>query len=186
MFLGLRSSYEILKQHFIWDFWHKLESFQTRFFSDSRFSCFSVLKNKIHEQTGIFLFRGQKQSWVWFSVKSASKSNFEKHGAKIRVLCQNDVQEFHLRSFIMDLMKSGTWKFVIHVLCVDKEGIYSPIRSLWTKKYISIYSYMFALKSFAFTYLKKNSFSPFEDLKFLTCFSLPTTPLTSPLVMSNA
>ncbi len=33
--------------------------------------------------------------------------------------------------------------------------IYSPIRSLWTNKYYSIYTYLFALKPFKFTYMKK-------------------------------
>ncbi len=50
--------------------------------------CFSVLHNAIHEQTLVFLFRGffmdfkSRVEYVWISVKSASRRNFEQHEAK--------------------------------------------------------------------------------------------------------
>jgi hypothetical protein len=51
---------------------------------------------------------------------------------------------------------------------------------------------MFALKPFKFTYIEmkifENTFLPSEDLQIhgTVCFPLPTSPLTPPLVMSNA
>jgi hypothetical protein len=69
--------------------------------------------------------------------------------------------------------------------------MHSPVRSLWAFIYFSTYSdiYLFALKPFKFTYMEmkkfeKNTFPPYEAYKFLACFSLPTSPLTPPLVMT--
>jgi hypothetical protein len=57
-----------------------------------------------------------------------------------------------------------------------------PIRSLGTYIYISIYSYLYALKPFKFTYMAikifENTFPPCEgEFEFLACFSLTTSPL---------
>jgi hypothetical protein len=73
-------------------------------------------------------------------------------------------------------------KIVLRGLCQNLQ----PYNSCKQKKYIFNNSYMFTLKPFKFTYMKKQPSSAMKTLKFLTCFSLLTTPLTSPLVMSNA
>jgi hypothetical protein len=63
--------------------------------------------------------------------------------------------------------------------------MHSPARSLRKYIYIFIYSYLFAQKPFKVTYMEmkifENSFPPYENLKFLGCFSLPTSPVTPPL-----
>jgi hypothetical protein len=69
--------------------------------------------------------------------------------------------------------------------------MYSIVRSLWTIVYISIYSYLFALKPFNFTYMEmklfENTFPPYENLQILGIGTFHfTSPLTAPLVKSNA
>jgi hypothetical protein len=66
--------------------------------------------------------------------------------------------------------------------------MHSHVRSLWTFIYLSIYSYLFALQPFEFSYMEmkiiENTFPPYEDLH---AFHFPHHPsLTPPLVMSNA
>jgi hypothetical protein len=70
--------------------------------------------------------------------------------------------------------------------------MHSPVRSLWTFNYISIYSCLFALKPpFKSTYMEmkifENIFPPHEDLQTLRMlFTSHITSHTTPLVMSNA
>ncbi len=58
--------------------------------------------------------------------------------------------------------------------------MYSSVRSLWIFINIFIWSYLFALKPFMFTYMEmkifENTFPPYEDLTILPYFYLPTSP----------
>ena len=63
-------------------------------------------------------------------------------------------------------------KIVLRGLCQN----YSPIRPLWTNKYISIYSYLFALKPFKLTYMKKKLSSIWRLKNSWHAFHFPNHP----------
>ncbi len=71
--------------------------------------------------------------------------------------------------------------FPVHKILLTGPGAYI---------YFSIYSNLFSLKPFKFTYMEmkifENTFPPYEDLQVIGMLFIPISPLTPPLVMSNA
>ncbi len=60
------------------------------------------------------------------------------------------------------------------------------LRSVWTNEYISIFSYLFALKPFKFTCMKKQLSFIWRLTNSWLAFYFPKTPITSPLAMRYA